>query len=61
VKCPAAALGIGARQAKTVEVQFERKRAARPKVSASEYYWTPPMKPQWLHHVRFGRLEVAAN
>jgi hypothetical protein len=61
VKCPAAALGIGARQAKTVEVQFERKRAARRKVSASEYYWTPPMKPQWLHHVRFGRLEVAAN
>ena len=61
VKCPVAALGIEAGQAKTVEVQFERKRAGRPKVSASEYYWTPPMKPQWLHHVRFGRLEVAAN
>jgi len=61
VKCPAAALGIAAGQAKTVEVQFERQRAPRGKGPASDYYWMPPMRPGWLSHFRFGRLQVEAG
>ncbi|HUT57883.1 MAG TPA: DUF4838 domain-containing protein [Phycisphaerae bacterium] len=58
VKCPAAAFGIVAGQAKTVEVQFERYRAARGKQRASDYYWMAPMRAVWLAHFRFGRLQV---
>jgi len=58
VKCPAAAFGIAAGQAKTVEVQFERQRAARGKDRASDYYWMAPMRPVWLAHFRFGQLQV---
>jgi hypothetical protein len=51
-------LGIGAPEAKPIEVQFERQRAARPKVPASDYYWVPTMRPPWQSHTRFGRLEM---
>jgi hypothetical protein len=61
VKCPAAGLGIAAGQAKTVEVQFERQRAARPKEPAHDYYWVPPMRPAWLAHCHFGQLQVEAK
>ena len=61
VKCPAAALGIAAGQAKTVEVQLERQRAPRGKDRASDYYWMPPMRPPWLSHFHFGRLQVEAK
>jgi hypothetical protein len=61
VKCPAAALGIAAGQAKTVEVQFERQRAPRGKDPASDCYWMAPMRPVWLAHFRFGRLQIEAR
>ncbi len=61
VKCPAAVFGIAAGQAKTVEVQFERRRAPRGKGRASDYYWMAPMRPVWLLHFRFGRLQVEAR
>ena len=61
VKCPAAAFGIAAGNARTVEVQFERQRGRRGKVPAREYYWTAPMRAVWLAHFRFGRLEVQAR
>jgi hypothetical protein len=61
VKCPAAAFGTAAGQAKTVEVQFERHRAARRKGRASDYYWMAPMRPVWLAHFRFGRLQVGSR
>lgn len=61
VKCPAAAFGIAAGKAKTVEVQFERRRGRRGKEPASDYYWTAPMRPVWLAHFRFGRLHVQAK
>jgi hypothetical protein len=57
VKCPIKALGIAA-GTKTVEAQFERQRAARSKIPASDYYWVPPMRPPWQSHARFGRLEI---
>jgi hypothetical protein len=60
VKCPLKGLDI-APGAKTVEVQFERLRAARAKIPASEYYWMPPMRPPWLSHQRFGRLEMESK
>jgi hypothetical protein len=60
-KCPAAGLGIAAGQAKTIEVQFERQRAARAKEPARDYYWMAPMQAVWLAHFRFGRLEVEAK
>jgi hypothetical protein len=44
-----------------VEVQFERQRAARGKGSASDYYWMAPMRPGWLAHFRFGKLQVEAK
>jgi hypothetical protein len=58
VKCPAAALGIEPGHADTVEVQFERQRWRREDAGAKEYYWMAPMRPGWLQHFRFGRLEV---
>jgi len=61
VKFPLQALGIAAGEAKTVEVQFERQRAARAKTPASDYYWTPPMRPPWRSHFRFGQLQVASK
>jgi hypothetical protein len=61
VKCAAGALGIPAGQAGTVEVQFERQRAARPKEPARDYYWMAPMRAVWLAHCRFGRLHVEAK
>jgi len=61
VKCPAAALGIAPGQAKTVEVQFERHRARRGKEPARDHYWMAPMRPVWLAHFRFGRLQVEAR
>ena len=61
VKCPAAAFGIPAGQAKTVEIQFERLRARRGKDRASDYYWMAPMRAGWLAHFRFGRLQVEAK
>jgi hypothetical protein len=61
VKCPAAALGIAPGKAETVEVQFERQRGRRGKEPAREYYWTAPMRPVWLAHFRFGRLQVEAK
>jgi hypothetical protein len=42
-----------------VEVQFERQRSRRQGAGAQEYYWMAPMRPVWLQHFRFGRLEVA--
>jgi len=61
VKCPAAGFGIAAGQAKTVEVQFERQRAGRPKEPGRDYYWMAPMRPVWLANFRFGRLQVEAR
>jgi len=61
VKCPAAGFGIAAGQARTVEVQLERQRAPRAKDPARDYYWMPPMRPVWLAHFRFGRLQVEAR
>ena len=61
VKCPAKALGIGVPEAKAVEVQFERQRAARPKTPASDYCWVPPMRPPWQSHSRFGRLQIESK
>jgi len=61
VKCPAAALGIAADKASTVEVQLERQRGQRGQEPAREYYWTAPMRPAWLAHFRFGRLQVEAK
>ena len=57
LKCQASALGLEPGQAKTVEVQFERKRGARGKAPATDYYWAPPMRPQSPEQVRFGRLD----
>ena len=61
VKFPLQALGIAAGEAKTVEVQFERQRAARAKTPASDYYWTPPMRPPWRSHFRFGQLQIESK
>jgi hypothetical protein len=61
VKCPAAALGIQPGQQDTVAVQFERHRDRRDKVGAKDYYWMAPMRPSWLQHFRFGRLEVESQ
>jgi hypothetical protein len=58
MKCPAAALGIELGQADTVEVQFERQRSRRENAGAKEYYWLAPMRPVWLQHFRFGRIEM---
>jgi hypothetical protein len=58
VKCPAAALGIEPGQADTVKVQFERQRSRRENVGAKNYHWMAPMRPPWLQHFRFGRLEM---
>jgi len=58
VKSPAAALGIEVGQVKMLEVQFERRRAPRENVGARDYYWMAPMRPGWLQHFRFGRLQV---
>jgi hypothetical protein len=59
VKCPAEAVGIEPGRAETIEVQFERQRSRREDAGAKEYYWMAPMRPGWLQHFRFGRLEVA--
>jgi len=61
VKCPAAGLGIATRKASAVEVQLERQRCRRGKEPARDYYWMPPMRPGWLAHFRFGRLQVEAK
>jgi hypothetical protein len=61
VKCPAAALGIKPGQPNTVEVQLERQRGRREKTGAKDYYWMAPMRPVWLQHFRFGRLEVESG
>ena len=61
VKCPAAALGIAPGKAPAVEVQLERQRCRRGKEPARGYYWVPPMRPPWLAHFRFGRLQVQAK
>jgi hypothetical protein len=58
MKCPAAALGIELGKADTVEVQFERQRSRRENAGAKEYYWLAPMRPVWLQHFRFGRIEM---
>jgi hypothetical protein len=58
VKCPAAAVGIEPGQADAVEVQFDRQRSRRGNASAKKYYWMAPMRPPWLQHFRFGRLEM---
>jgi hypothetical protein len=58
LKFPAAELGIAPGEAKTVEVQFERRREKRGDTPRTEYYWMPPMRPQDPNQMRFGRLEV---
>lgn len=50
LKCQAAALGITPGQAKTVEIQIERRHGARKNTPATEAYWAPPTS--------FGRVEV---
>jgi hypothetical protein len=60
VKCPVEAIDIDPGQGGTVEVQFERLRSRRDAAGAKEYYWMAPMRPSWLQHFRFGRLEIGA-
>jgi len=61
VKCPAASLCIAASKTSTVEIQLERQRCRRGKEPALDHYWVPPMRPVWLAHFRFGRLQVKAK
>ena len=61
LKCRAAALGIEPGQAKTVEVQLQRKRGARGKAPATDYYWMPPLRPRSPQQMRFGRIEVEGD
>jgi len=58
LKFPAAELGIAPGGAGAAEVQFERRRAARGKTPATEYFWMPPMRPRSPEDMRFGRIEA---
>ena len=61
LKFPAAGLGIAPGEAKTAEVQFERKRGNRGGDPEADYYWMPPMRPQSPERMRYGRLEAGAT